>query len=438
MSLAWSIGEKSGTEIFDFAPGERKNVNLPAIPLPETDTVLPIRLELLRDGKALTPKAVWNGKVSVIRKYHANGKTAGVLPGDAKAAAKVLESDTFNALTKVLGCGIDKDFDINKLKYDAIMLATDADIDGLLIRSLLCTFFACHMPQIITSGKLYATMPPLYRINEKKAKSYGSDRSYVFDKKEYNTLFHKLIANSLDLAMVHPTNQGQIAAGKGDVIKLSKKEKLVMLDNTIEYLDELRTLQKRAFCNRDVLEYVCYFMVMTSAAPKPHETFIKLLKKKFPELDYDASNQSINGSFNGENISLIVDRIFIKMAARLMKMIAELPTFYILIKNKNSTKDDPKPDDWDLMSYGQFMGFCEKKFHIEIEQRYKGLGEGKANITFPSVMNPKTRRVIRITMADAEDAMKTIQVLHGSTNEMRQVRRDMLDEAYITLQDIDN
>ena len=53
LSLAWSIGEKSGTEIFDFAPGERKNVNLPAIPLPETDTVLPIRLELLRDADTL-------------------------------------------------------------------------------------------------------------------------------------------------------------------------------------------------------------------------------------------------------------------------------------------------------------------------------------------------------------------------------------------------
>lgn len=98
LALAWSIGEKSGTEIFDFAPGERKNVKLPAIPLPETETVLPIRLELLRNGKPLTPKAVWNGKVSVIRKYNANGKTAGVLHGDKKAA-DLLKFYGFNVQT---------------------------------------------------------------------------------------------------------------------------------------------------------------------------------------------------------------------------------------------------------------------------------------------------------------------------------------------------
>ena len=46
------------------------------------------------------------------------------------STAKVLENSTFNSLTKILGCGIDKDFDLDKLKYDAIMLATDADVDG--------------------------------------------------------------------------------------------------------------------------------------------------------------------------------------------------------------------------------------------------------------------------------------------------------------------
>ena len=292
------------------------------------------------------------------------------------------------------------------------------------------------MPGIITSGKLYVTMPPLYRVNDKKLRSYGLKVPYIFDKKGYNDAYHKIIADNLDLAMVEPRTQTDIVTGKGNVIKLDRKGKIHLLEDTTEYLDELRTLQKRAFCNRDVLEYVCYFLVATANAPKG--TFIKLLKKKFPELDYDDSNQSINGSYQGENISLIVDRIFMKMAARLMRMIAEMPTFYILVKNKSGSKDDPRPDDWDLMSYGEFMEFCDKNFHIDIEQRYKGLGEGKANITFPSVMNPKTRKVKRITMADVEEAMKTIELLHGANDAMRQARRDLLAQADITLQDIDN
>lgn len=82
LQLRWRIGDKCGVETFDFAPGERKNVRLPAIALPEKATVLPVRLELLKDGKPLQPQAVWTGKVSVIEKYNAKGKVAGVFSGD--------------------------------------------------------------------------------------------------------------------------------------------------------------------------------------------------------------------------------------------------------------------------------------------------------------------------------------------------------------------
>lgn len=348
---------------------------------------------------------------------------------------RVLESDTFRSLTQVLGCGIDANFDLDKLKYDAVIIGSDSDIDGNFIASLLCVFFACHMSGIVTSGKLYRVLPPLYRLDAKKMKNYGSGKDYIFDKKEYYDLFHKVIANSLKVKMVEPKTQTQVVNGAGEVTELTKKQLLSMLDATTGYLDELRTLQKRSFCNRDVLEYICYFLVMTQDAPKG--TFEKLLHKKFPELNYAKEFNSIMGSYEGENISLIVDDIFLRMAHRLMRMIANLPAFYLLVKNTKD-KEDPRPDKFELMTFGQFMEMCDKSFMIDIEQRYKGIGEGKADITFPSMMNPKTRRLVRITMDDIEDAMKTIYLLHGPTEEMRKARREMLDKADITLADIDN
>lgn len=348
---------------------------------------------------------------------------------------RVLESDTFRALTQVLGCGIDANFDLEKLKYDAVIIGSDSDVDGNFIASLICVFFACHMPGIVTSGKLYRVLPPLYRLDAKKMKSYGAGKDYIFDKKEYYDLFHKVIANSLKVKMVEPKTQTQVVNGAGEVTELTKKQLLSVLDATTGYLDELRTLQKRSFCNRDVLEYICYFLVMTQDAPKG--TFEKLLHKKFPELNYAKEFNSIMGSYEGENISLIVDDIFLRMAHRLMHMIANLPAFYLLVKNAKD-KEDPRPDKYDLMTFGQFMEMCDKSFMIDIEQRYKGIGEGKADITFPSMMNPKTRRLVRITMDDIEDAMKTIYLLHGPTEEMRKARREMLDKADITLADIDN
>lgn len=311
-------------------------------------------------------------------------------------------------------------------------------VNVMFITSLLCVFFAAHMPEIITRGMLYRIEGPLYRISEKTAKKYHDNIDYISDKNDYYRIFHKIVAENLKVVAILPKTKAQMIKGTGEMNELSKKDLVKLMNLTMQYLPELRTLEKRSACPASILEYICYFMEASKAAKDPMSEFEDLMSKKFPELHYDSQYESIMGAVNGENVTLIIDDIFRNMAKRFMQMIRGLPAFYVLVKNRNAKDTDAKADEWDLMTFGQFMEIADKSFNVPIEQRYKGLGESDASMIFPSMMNPKTRKMVRITMDDAEEARKTIELLHGDSEAMREARRKLLYNANITLEDIDN
>ncbi len=81
---------------------------------------------------------------------------------------KVYGNDKLTPVIVALGTGIGENFDIEKLRYDKIVIMADADVDGSHIRTLLLTFFFRYMPQLIETGHVYLAQPPLFRISKGK------------------------------------------------------------------------------------------------------------------------------------------------------------------------------------------------------------------------------------------------------------------------------
>ncbi len=111
-----------------------------------------------------------------------NRETQAILPLRGKilnvASAtddKMKANQEIKDLGQALGCGFGKEFDVTKLRYEKVIIMTDADVDGAHIAALLMTFFYQKMPSLIREGHLYLAVPPLYRLSHGDKVFYAND-----------------------------------------------------------------------------------------------------------------------------------------------------------------------------------------------------------------------------------------------------------------------
>ena len=94
------------------------------------------------------------------------------------SADKLKANQELSDVILALGCGTRSQFDLDRLRYERVIIMTDADVDGAHIASLLMTFFYREMPGLIDAGRLYLAQPPLYRLTQGGESVYARDEAH--------------------------------------------------------------------------------------------------------------------------------------------------------------------------------------------------------------------------------------------------------------------
>lgn len=350
-----------------------------------------------------------NGTKARDPEYQAMYTLRGV-PGEAYTMSSDQLNDTFKNLARAVNAGIGQSFDVTKSRFDKVIITSDADIDGCFIFSLLGGFFLKHMRDLVTSGRLYMSLPPLYKIKDTKT-------PFVTDKQQYQNVFYRRILDKFDLKTI-----------KGR--PLSRKEMLEFLKHNQYYLEELQRCGDHYSANQKLLEFVIKY--------KEDKNFKKMMKKEFPEItiELDKDNKTdiiIEGVYEGSYQIFTVDKLFEKKTSALKNLMNENSEHYYEVMEKYKDTLEYRG----TLSIGEFLKLAEK-LQPAIELRYKGLGELSEDDLWETTMNPEKRTLVQLTLSDIIEAEKMYDTLHGKSKSDNENRRAMTEAFEINRDMLDN
>lgn len=146
-----------------------------------------------------------------------DSKTQAILPLRGKVLNverarldKMLANNEIVSLVKALGVGIDEQFDIKNLRYDRVIIMTDADVDGSHISTLLLTFFFRFMKPVIDNGHLYLAKPPLFEL----VKQGKKENTYVYDETELEKVLDaEIVSRKKNGMVINPEDERYRQAG---------------------------------------------------------------------------------------------------------------------------------------------------------------------------------------------------------------------------------
>jgi DNA gyrase subunit B len=341
---------------------------------------------------------------------------------------KMLGHEEIRCMITALGTGIGKDdFDVARLRYDKIIIMTDADVDGSHIRTLLLTFFFRHMNELITRGKVFIAQPPLYRIKK------GKSEKYIKDEKEFTREIMRRATENLKLE-IQPNGGG---TGAKTVLEGAElRNFLLSLD---EYEQMFHKVERRLRDPRAVetlanielrVDYKAEFQEEANLKP-----VLEALKERGlnPEMRRDEEHSSyavvFRDSTNAERsigLALAAQPEYRRFRALARTIARHNAPPFVVVKNEHR---ETQPNWTELLNYVKNEG--KKDASV---QRYKGLGEMNAEQLAETTMNPEKRTLLQVRL---EDAVKSEEIFSTLMGEDVEARRKFIEENALDVKNLD-
>jgi len=351
---------------------------------------------------------------------------------------KMLNYEQINTLISALGTGIGADdFDPDKARYGKIIIMTDADVDGLHIRTLLLTFFFRHMRELIERGAIHIAQPPLYGVKRK-----GKIQYYLDD----NTFRKALLEQGTDGATLQcPRSKVELSGAK--------------LRNFVDHLMALQSLARVLYRHGVAFREMLEAWLEKKQMPLFRVTIDGDTRLLCSQAEVDAVIEEAKQAkghelavSNGaeaeqEGAEAELDVFELHEVADIEKRIAKIQKAMFDMQNyfpPDVIDDETEPiytlqangDVIELHSLSEIPGAIRKLAEkgMEAPQRYKGLGEMNADQLGETAMNPATRSLLRVTIEDAGEADRLFTLLMG---EQVQPRRQFIEQHALEATDLD-
>ncbi|WP_339898962.1 DNA topoisomerase (ATP-hydrolyzing) subunit B [uncultured Gilvimarinus sp.] len=345
---------------------------------------------------------------------------------------KMLSSAEVGTLITALGCGIGKsEFDPEKLRYHSIIIMTDADVDGSHIRTLLLTFFFRQMRELIERGHVYIAQPPLYKIAKGKQEQYLKDEAA-------RTEF--LTQAALENASLHVN--ANAPGVSGEALEALVREFRTVMDtidrlsrlypsDVLEQMIHLPSLNADQLGDQAHMENWCellasHFVNSHRAGSDRYEISVREDDERhlfLPHIEIIEHGVAAEYPFNHEFFASGEYRSIIALGEKLESLIEE----GAYVQRGEKTQE--------VESFQQALEWLMKEATRGYSiQRYKGLGEMNPEQLWETTMNPETRRMLKVNIADAIGADQIFTTLMGDHVEPR---REFIESNALAVANLD-